>query len=269
MFTYIWLICSASRMVSSALQGITYAPSASDRQKPAIISFRSFLKQSAGTNFGRFTFAVALLSFGVNFATPFFAVHMLNNLHFSYMQYTILTVTVTATIIVALGFWGRVIDRIGAVIPTRICALLIAVAPLPWVLTENYWLLLPAQTLAGFCWAGFNLSVFVYFIRPRRQLPRIIGVSYYNAVNFLFVFAGATLGGWLGPYLPTIAKYQLQSVFVASILMRFVPVLILYLITIEKYPIRVKVLQRLFFNPTLSLRTGIGRSILDFFKHDI
>ncbi|MFZ0033929.1 MAG: hypothetical protein WAK60_02930, partial [Sedimentisphaerales bacterium] len=79
----------------------------------------------------------------------------------------------------------------------------------------------------------------------------------------------STLGGLLGPYLPTLAAYQLQTIFVVSVLLRIAPAFLLQSIKIEKPPQKFTTIERLFFNPKFNIAPGITRSIFRFFKRDI
>jgi MFS family permease len=269
MFSLIWLSCFLARSISALLLTLIYEPPLSAEKHKQTSGFLTFIKALPQTNFGTFTLAVSLLSLAVNFSAPFFAVHMLKNLNLSYVGYTILTVTATAATVGSLGLWGRIIDRLGAIAPIRFCAIGITLLPLPWVITGNYWLLMCVQALAGFCWAGFNLGVFVYYLNYQGHAVRVSSIAYFNAINFFCVFAGSTLGGLLGPHLPTIATYQLRSIFIVSVLMRIVPAILLQSIKIEKQPQKFTAIERLFFNPKFNITPGITRSIFRFFKRDI
>ena len=279
MFSLIWLSCFLARSISGLLLALMYEPPLTAK-KPRQTArhgeacrsrsgFLAFVKALPQTNFGTFTLATSLLSLAVNFSAPFFAVHMLRNLKLSYVGYTILTVTATAAVVGFLGLWGRIIDRLGAIAPIRFCALGITLLPLPWVITDNFWVLMCVQVLAGFCWAGFNLGVFVYYLNYQGHAMRVSSISYFNAINFFCVFVGATLGGLLGPHLPTLAAYQLQTIFIVSVLMRVVPAILFRKVKMEKQPQKFTVVERLFFNPKFNISPGITRSIFRFFKRDI
>jgi MFS family permease len=274
MFSLIWLSCFLARSISALLLTLTYEPplpvaKPSAKKHKQTGGFLPFVKALPQTNFGTFTLATSLLSLAVNFSAPFFAVHMLRNLRLSYVEYTVLTVTATAATVSFLGLWGRLIDRLGPVAPIRFCALGITLVPLPWVITGNYAVLMCAQVFGGFCWAGFNLAVFVYYLNYQSHAMRVSSISYFNAINFFCVFVGATLGGLLGPHLPTVARYQLQTIFIASVLMRIAPALLLRNVKMEKPPQKFTMIERLFFNPKFNISPGITRSIFRFFKRDI
>jgi MFS family permease len=269
MFSLIWLSCFLARSISGLFLMLMYEPPLSAKKHKQTGGFLAFIKALPQTNFGTFTLATSLLSLAASFSAPFFAVHMLRNLKLSYVEYTILTVAVTAATVGFLGLWGRIIDRLGAIVPIRFCALGITLLPLPWVITGNYAVLMCVQVLAGFCWAGYNLAVFVYYLNYQGHAMRVSSISYFNAINFFCVFVGSTLGGLLGPHLPTIAAYQLQTIFIVSTLIRIAPAILFRKVKMEKQPQKFTVIERLFFNPKFNIFPGITRSIFRFFKRDI
>ena len=269
-FTIIWFVSFAARMCSALIQKVIYEPPQTTEQDRPEGNFLSFLKELPHTKFGRFTLATSLLSLAVTFAGPFFAVHMLNNLHFSYSRYTIVAVTATAGVIIFLGLWGRIIDRMGAIRPLRVCAIIIALIPLPWVVFQDFRMLLGAQMVSGFAWSGFNLAAFVYYLGSVEPRTRVTSIAYFNALNLFCAFAGATLGGWLGPLLPALAGHYLPTVFLASFVLRIGPALMFYTIKKEELPVgRLTPLERMFFDPSLIMRPGITRSILKLPKRSV
>ena len=166
--------------------------------------------------------------------------------------------------------WGRVIDRVGAVRVLRLCSMVIVFIPLPWVLTDDYFLLIGAQILSGLSWGGFNLAAFVYYLDSTRSTDRVRFIAYFNALNSLGVFIGATIGGWAAPYLPALAgHWPLQTVFVVSSIGRFIPGLLFQ--TVQDLPSRgrLSAMERLFFDPRLRIRTGVIRSVTRHFKRGL
>lgn len=268
-FTGIWFLCFVFRGISGLVTGTMYEPQATTVAPDPQDHFWRFLRDLPRNNFGRFAMAVSLLSLSVNFAGPFFAVHMLNNLKLSYTAYTVLNVTTVAATIVFLGLWGRIIDRLGAVLPLRLTAVTIALIPLPWVLFDNYLVLLATQFISGWAWSGFNLAVFVFYLDAIPKPLRINRIAQFNALNAFCVAGGATLGGWLGPLLPVWTQYPLQMVFVVSAALRLVPAVMFQFLAEQPTPSKLSPLERLFFDPRLTLRTGVARSMLRLFKRGI
>jgi len=268
-FTIIWFVCFFFRICSGFLSFLMYEPQETSEQKMPQFSFGDFNKKLFTSAFGQFTTATSLMSMAVNFAAPFFAIHMLNNLKFSYTEYTILNMTAVAANIVSLGLWGKIIDRVGSILPIRLCAFMVAMVPLLWVIYENYRVLFLAQILVGISWGGYNLSAFTFYLSAVKPRERVSNIAYYNAFNFFGVFAGATLGGWLAPHLPQLMKFHLQTVFLVSAILRLAPALMYHKIKEQPYIGKLNALERMFFYPQFTMRNGITRSIMRHLKRTV
>ena len=96
---------------------------------------------------------------------------------------------------------------------------------------------------------------------------RVTSFAYFNFINFIFSFLGATFGGWLAPYMPILAHHQLQTIFAISALLRIVPAMIFQFLQEEKYEAKMTLLERFFFDPTVSVFTGVSRVIPRRNKH--
>ncbi len=270
-FTAIWFLAFMFRTVSGLLHLTMYEPPTVKAKNPQSGNFLTFLATLGGNSFGRFALATALLSVAVNFSGPFFALHMLNNLKLTYTRYVVLCSAATAATILFMGVWGRVIDRVGTVSVMRLCSMIIVFIPLPWVITDNYYILIVAQVLSGLSWAGFNLAAFVYYLDSTRSVDRVRFIAYFNALNSIGVFVGATLGGLVAPYLPalTVAHSSLQTIFVISSIGRFIPSLLFQTVKAMPSRGRLSAVERLFFDPRLRIRTGVVRSVVRHFKRGL
>ncbi len=278
MFTAIWFACTFARLVSAALFYLYYEPpivrhpsgstsltTLSLSKGSERVSFLDFLRDLHATRFGIFTAATSLLNLGVNISAPFFAVHMLNNLHLNYIAYTILIVTPIASTIATLGLWGHIIDRFGSVPAIRLSAIIVCLLPLPWVVTTSYTLLFITQVVSGFSWSGFNLATFTFYVGSLKPHERISHLAYFNTINFVCTAAGAALGGLIVLYLPQVAQWQLQSVFVFSAVIRLGPAVLFQLVRHEEYKGVLSTFERFLFAPVLTLRVVVS-SILRYFK---
>lgn len=76
-------------------------------------SFVQFIRRAPWSNFAKFVFFTGAINFGVAFASPYFAVHMLRDLKFSYSTFTALTAIVTITQFLTMQLWGRISDQFG------------------------------------------------------------------------------------------------------------------------------------------------------------
>lgn len=268
-FCGIWLVSGLFRTVSAWATLAMDEPAPQRSETAPSEGFGVFLRELPRNNFGRFALATAGLSLAVNLAGPFFAVYMLRDLQLSYSSYSILNLTTVAATIAFLGVWGPVIDRIGAVLPLRLCALVIALLPLPWVLSQNYAVLLAAQVAGGAAWCGFNLAGFVFYLNNVPPSVRVGRIAHFNALNLGCISAGAVLGGLIAPHLPGLGGFPLHTIFVLSAVLRVGPALLFQLVKVDSARSSQAPLERLFFDPRLTLPSGVSRSVLRFFKREL
>lgn len=261
-FSLIWTLAFLMRSIGGGYMAAQYEPPAVRRRAPEQGAFIDFLRRLHSEAFGRFVLAFALLNLGANFSGPFFAVYMLNDLQLNYLAYTVLVSIPSLTIVLMMSFWGRLCDRIGYVMPMRFFSTVVMGLPLVWIVTRNYWLLAAVQVLAGISWGGMQMASFNYSLDAVGSHNRLRSISYLNVITGICICAGCTLGGLLEPHLPPVSGNQIYSVFLVSVLIRIIPTLIFQTLPEDK-PRHAKMtaLERFFFDPRLSLRSGLDRTI--------
>ncbi|HML76057.1 MAG TPA: MFS transporter [Anaerohalosphaeraceae bacterium] len=259
-FTVLWFVCVATRWMATGVLFWHYEPQHIHHQPQKRISFTDFIGQMHTHSYGKFILAFSLIYFGAYFASPFFALHMLNDLKFSYLQYSCIQLIVPLTTVFSLGLWGRISDRLGNIMPMRLAATLILLLPACWLISGNFWYLLGLNAIAGLAWGGFQLLTFNYSIGELPSGQRLAYISYMNAIAALFYFAGSALGGWLGPMLPNITHFQLHSIFICSTLLRLPACLIFQsLTTDEPAGTKMTAMEKFFFQPRRFLQGRFSR----------
>lgn len=220
-FTAIFLLAMVSRFISCYFLGKMHEPHL-EVKREHYFSFTEFVRRLPAGNFGKFVIFHSAFSFAVYLASPFFPVFMLRDLGFSYITYTIVTTTVPIASIAAVRYWGRRADAVGNWQVIRICAFVVSVLPLMWLISRNVYFLLVIQTLAGMFWAGFNLcaSNFIYDSVIPEKRTRCI--AYFNTFNGLAICMGTFLGGFLATHILPVFGYQLLTLFAFSSLMRII-----------------------------------------------
>jgi MFS family permease len=249
-FMFIWLATAAARVAATGLLFAQYEPPEIHARPQAHISFADFLARLHTHSYGRFVLAYSVTYFGAYFASSFFALYMLNDLHFTYVQYSCIQLIVPLATVLSLGMWGRISDRLGNVIPMRLAVLVILVLPACWLINKNFWYLLGLNVFAGISWGGFQLLTFNYSIGELPSGQRFAYISYMNAIASIFFFAGSALGGWLGPMLPQITAFQFHSIFLFSSLLR-IPAFLMFRKLPPDKPSETKLnsLEKFFFEP--------------------
>lgn len=176
----------------------------------------NILRRLKRSRFIRFSLFFALMQFSVAISGPFIVVHMLRDLHFSYVELTFNSAASVLFQILTLSRWGRLSDLFGNRLILVVTGFTIPFIPTLWTLSPNYFYLLGVQALSGVTWSGFTLSAtnFVYDLtEPHR---RAIYMAVHGTIAATAVFFGASFGGWLATHLPlsvTIFGMHLQWEF--------------------------------------------------------
>jgi len=160
-------------------------------------SILDFVKRMDKTNYGHFVIYIVLFKFAVYIASPFFAMYMLKNLGFTYLQFTIITAVELIASFAAMGIWGRLIDSRGTKFALHLAGMITPIIPLLWIFSRNFYYLALVEAFSGIAWAGFNLSSSNFIFDTVKPENRVRCIAYYKFFEGMAVFAGALLGGFL------------------------------------------------------------------------
>lgn len=191
------------------------------------------LKQS---RFAGFSVFFSLIQFSVAVGSPFFAVYLLRDLGYSYVEFMALSAATVLMQFLTLNRWGRISDIFGNRVILSLCGSLIPFIPFLWLFSPNFYYLLIVQAFSGAIWAGFTLSAsnFLYDLIPQNK--RATYMAAHSVLASFGVFFGALLGGYVGTVLPasyTLFGYeinllsQLYNVFILSFVFRMITSLLL------------------------------------------
>ena len=219
-FTIIFSVAFVSRLTSCYFLTRMHEPPLVIKPEHRFSIF-AFLKRIARSNFGRFVIFVALINFATFMSAPFFAVYMLRDLGFSYLTYTIITMTATLTIFSMMKLWGSHADHVGNRRILRLTSYFIPINPILWLFSHNIAYLIAIQFIGGFFWAGFNLSASNFMYDAVSPEKRTRCIAYYNVVNGIAIFSGAITGGFLAKHLPPLLGNRILALFLFSGIVRF------------------------------------------------
>jgi MFS family permease len=173
-------------------------------EKGYYFSFWQFVKKIPQSNFGKFTVFVSLITLATNIASPFFTVYMLKDLGFNYTIWTIIVISGSLSSLLFMPLWGKFADKFGNLKVIRMTGAFVFLVPLAWLLTPVFMMINPTaaivyliveEFLNNFIWAGFNLSAVNFIYDAVTQQRLALCIAYYNILNGIGVFIGATLGG--------------------------------------------------------------------------
>lgn len=209
-FCLLFSIAALGRMVSAWLLSRMHDPDPGSHRTEAIafIGTLKEIKQSLHEPvFRHYSFFVAGMLGMVSISAPFFSVHMLRDLEFSYLQYSLTCMASIATQFITLSFWGRFSDRYGNRLVMISTSCFLPVLPVLWIFSESFYYLLLVQVLSGFAWSGFSLSTanYLYDIRPHKTNFATYAAA-QSALSAGCVFFGAISGGYLATAAPAILE---------------------------------------------------------------
>ncbi|MBI2871435.1 MAG: MFS transporter [Candidatus Omnitrophica bacterium] len=220
-FFVVFLLPVAARFASTfwmaRMEDVPVGPGGPD----ARFSLIDFLRRFRESNFVKFVFYVALMTFSTQVASPYFSVYMLKNLHFTYVQYMLMHLAAVVSGLMAFPIWGRHADRVGNAQVMKLTGLIVPMIPLLWLMTREFYLLIVVELFAGFMWSGFNLCSVNFIFDAVVPEKRMRCLSYFNLINGTAIFLGASLGGYLAEHLPPLWGYKLYGVFLLSSALRY------------------------------------------------
>ena len=226
-FTILFAIAFIARVLSGVFKGMMHNPMP-DLAHEEKFSLFEFVKRMEKTNYGHFVTYVVLFKFATYIASPFFAVFILKDLGFTYLQFTIIIAAELTASFIAMGIFGRIIDKRGTKFVLYISGMLTPVIPFLWLFSGNFYYLILVEIFSGLSWAGFNLSSSNFIFDAVKSENRVRCIAYYKFFEGIAIFAGALLGGFLINHIPAwIFISSIPFVFLISGVLRLTASLIL------------------------------------------
>jgi len=188
------------------------------------ISLRVFiaeLRENRLSNYFLFTYFFCL---SVNLCGPLYAVYMLNELHFSYLYFTIIISLEYLAKIVSAPFWGRFADQAGNIRVISIVSRLIPFLPICWLFSANIIYLSAVQMLSGILWGAFDLCTQSYLYKMSPDTKKLRYIAYNKSILLLCTAIGGLLGAiCYGETLPIFGS-SILGIFLISGILRMVVV---------------------------------------------
>lgn len=198
-FIVLFVIAALSRLISTYHLARMHEP---DMGAPPPALRTGWLRRLRHSPAWRFTLYIVAMQGTVAVAAPFFAVYMLRDLQFSYLQFMANTGMAVLVQFLTLNTWGRISDVFGNRLILVTTGSLIPLLPALWLVSDNFWYLLAIQVISGLGWAGFSLSTGNFFYEIVAKERRAGYMAFHNMVTALAVFAGGMFGALLTHFLP-------------------------------------------------------------------
>ncbi|OGN99982.1 MAG: hypothetical protein A2Y59_03090 [Chloroflexi bacterium RBG_13_52_14] len=189
--------------------------------KDSNFGFFDFLQETRKRNLGRLILYASLMQFAMYLAIPFITPFLLDRLHFSYIQYTIVFSSEFIAKVLIVTFWGRYADKVGNLKVIKIVSFALPLVPLLWLACHSCVYLVFVQLFSGAMWAGFELCTinFIYEAAPRGK--RLKYISYHKSLTTLSWALGALTGALLLGVVRPVLGYKILALFVISAVLRF------------------------------------------------
>jgi MFS family permease len=225
-------------------------------------TFWMFIRRFKQSNFVKFIFYVACVTFATQLAAAYFSVYMLKELHFGYLTYTLISMASVITGLISFPVWGRHADQFGNAKILKVTGVLISIVPIFWMFTKNPFVLIMIEMFSGFAWGGFNLCSSNFIFDAVRPSKRVRCLSYYNLINSAAIFAGASLGGYLAYRLPRFdSASPLVTLFLLSAVFRLMAYVFLSGTFKEVRPAYKKIRSTQLFISVLGVRPLVGNNV--------
>ena len=158
------------------------------------ISPRGFLEEIRRTKLSNYFLFTSLLQVTVNLCGPLYAIYMLRELHFSYLNFTVVISLEFLARVISAPFWGRFADRVGNIRIISIVSWVIPLIPIFWLFYHNIAYLAMVQIISGVCWGAFDLCNQSYIYRVAPASKRLRYIVYNKSLLFLSMAVGGLLG---------------------------------------------------------------------------
>jgi MFS family permease len=163
-------------------------------EEESSVTFLKFLKKFDKSEFGRFIFGASIFRYAVYIGAPFIAMYLLNDLHYTYMQFTLIMLTPSVASFLTINLWGKWSDKIGTKRITVIGAYLIGISSIMWLFSKDFYYIFIINVINGMGWAAFNLASSNYVFDASMREEVVSYSAYYN----LFLGIAVVLGGITG-----------------------------------------------------------------------
>ncbi|MEO5668577.1 MAG: MFS transporter [Bdellovibrionota bacterium] len=200
----------------------------------------------------------ALFKTVVTICTPFFLPYMMNELHFTILDYVALTAVPFVGRFLFLAGWGRASQDLRPFIGLQIACIGISIVPAIWALKPPYFVYLFLELSGGVLWGGFELCaiLIVQRFRPKNTL-RTLGL------HMSLMSAGSVLGAWVGSQWMKNPAHSYRDLFVlsSSLRMSVAAIIVIVFLRLPATRVRLKVYGE-YLTTVLSLRpsfANVGR----------
>jgi MFS family permease len=198
-FTFLFAFAVIFRMASVHYTNKIFNPYFRVK-KQSYFSLIAFLKRF--DNFGKFTVFQFFFYFAMMLSAPFFAVRMLEELHFGYLTYTIVSISSTVFYLLFAPLAGKFSDKYGNLKLIYFGALMFPVVPILWMFFDTpISLIFIPGVVSGLANAGFVIGTTSFTYNATSEQKRARCFAYSALLVGLGTLVGSFVGGVMIEYL--------------------------------------------------------------------
>jgi MFS family permease len=221
-------------------------------------------------NFLLYSVFIGFLMGAVTLSGPFFNVWYLRDLKFDYLTFSINSISIVAGMVLFLPLWGKLSDHIGPFRVLKLTGILLAIIPLPFLFIKMPLVIWCCNFYGGVVWSGFNLCNFNYLLQSSGREHPEQHLAVATTISGLFMFLFGLLGGYLATRVPVLFAWQLQTLFLISMILRVIAVLLIITrlkpVVIKPAPYYYSSIELFDSFPGFSLGMGIMRKVVRVFR---
>jgi len=217
-FGVLFALAFLFRFISYFYLKAQYSPEFKQKKRD-YFSFFAFIRRY--DNFGKFAVYQGFFNLAIMIASPFFNVYMLQVLGFSYITFTIATVSYTLFYMFFLPLAGKFSDKYGNRRLTIITNLFFIMTPILYTLAETpVTVILLPQLSAGIASACSVISFTNFTYDSVSRKHRSICISYTNLLIGIGTLLGSLIGGLIVNYFHPTSLSPYIFVFIVAALSR-------------------------------------------------
>ena len=227
-FTIIFIVGFLVTAVTLALYLIIRVPVSVGEEPQSDMGFLAFVREAKQNDLGTLIVFSSMIIFSASICGAFFSVYMLNDLHFTYLTYTLILSVEYVSRMVISYFGGRWVDKAGAIKVLHLASFMIPLIPILWVFSSNIGYLAGIQILSGLAWATYDICIQSYLFRATPPTKRLQYIIYQKSIVTLAAATGPLLGALLLNVKFPFFNNPILPIFLISGALRFI-VLIAFL----------------------------------------
>jgi hypothetical protein len=213
-FSVLFALAGCFRLVSAGV--LALSPEPRFKGLPSRARARQFLSTDRGRDARRLIGTIAALQVSVFIAAAFFTPYMIEDLSFTYVQFTIASTSIVVAKFALLPLWGRWIDSSGARWTFPIALVLVSLVPAPWLVISTLAGVIAAEAFSGLAWGAYELSLFSLLLDSSYRGVR----PYLFAAQSMAIGLAQLCGSVLGAVLASHVFGDYRALFAISLVCR-------------------------------------------------